>query len=113
MRPAIEAWAADKTKLEASTILAEQGVPTGPSYEGEDIRVDPHVVAHDMVLDVPGPPGAAPVRVHGNPIKFSETPEGPVERWPLLGAHTDEVLRETLSLGDAELSALRAAGVIG
>jgi formyl-CoA transferase len=112
MRPAIEAWAADKTKLEAARILAEQGVPAAPSYEGEELLEDPHVRAHDMILDVPGPPGEPQVRVHGNPVKFSDIKEGPVERWPLLGAHTDEILRDDLSLGDDDLAVLRAEGVI-
>ena len=49
VRPAVEAWAADKTKLEASTILAESGVVAAPSYEGEDLVADPHVTAHDML----------------------------------------------------------------
>jgi formyl-CoA transferase len=112
MRPAIEAWAADKTKLAASTLLAEQGVPAGPSYEGEELSADPHVRSHDMVVDVPGPAGEQQVRVHGNPIKFSGIPEGPVERWPLLGADTDEILRADLSLADSALAALRTEGVI-
>ena len=112
LRPAIEAWAADKGKLEASRILAEQGVPAGPSYEGEELRNDPHVKAHEMVVDVPGPPGEGPVRVHGNPIKFSDIPEGPVERWPLLGAHTEEVLRRDLKLSDGDFESLKSEGVI-
>jgi len=51
--------------------------------------------------------------VVGNPIKMSRTPEGPIERWPTLGQHTEEVLRSDLGLDDADLSALRASGAIG
>ena len=112
IRPAIEAWAAQKTKLEASRILAEQGVPAGPSYEGEELLGDPHVQAHEMVGEVPGPPGEQTVRVHGNPVKFSEISEAPVERWPSLGQHTDEILKEDLTLTDEDLNALRTDGVI-
>ena len=53
IRPAVEAWAADKTKLEASRILAESGVVAGPSYEGHDLLEDPHVASHDMLCEIP------------------------------------------------------------
>ena len=43
-------------------------------------------------------------------MKLSRVSEGPVTRFPSLGQHTDEVLRELLGLGDAELSAASRAG---
>ena len=112
IRPAVEAWAADKTKLEACTILAEAGVVAGPSYEAQDLIADPHVRAHDMLVEVPVAGRDEPVRVHGNPIKFSESPEGPTTKWPLVGEHTGEVLRADLGLSDADLEALRADEII-
>jgi crotonobetainyl-CoA:carnitine CoA-transferase CaiB-like acyl-CoA transferase len=39
--------------------------------------------------------------------------EGPVRRFPRLGEHTEEVLRELLGLSDAELAGLRARGALG
>jgi crotonobetainyl-CoA:carnitine CoA-transferase CaiB-like acyl-CoA transferase len=36
-----------------------------------------------------------------------------ISRAPYLGEHGDEVLREDLDLGAAELTALRDAGVLG
>ena len=59
IRPAVEAWAAARTKLEASRALAEQGIVAGPSYDADDLRRDPHVRAHAMVLEVPRPDGGA------------------------------------------------------
>jgi crotonobetainyl-CoA:carnitine CoA-transferase CaiB-like acyl-CoA transferase len=112
IRPAVEAWAADKTKLDASRILAEAGVVAGPSFEGEDLLADPHVAAHDMICEVPVEGREEPVRVHGNPIKFSESPEGPTTKWPLIGEHTSEVLRSDLNLSEADIDALRGDGVI-
>jgi crotonobetainyl-CoA:carnitine CoA-transferase CaiB-like acyl-CoA transferase len=38
--------------------------------------------------------------------------EGPVGRFPRLGQHTDEVLREVLDLDDAALTGLRERGII-
>lgn len=112
VRPAVEAWAADKTKLEASRILAEQGIAAGPSNDGGDIANDPHVAAHDMLIEVPLPE-QEPMLLSGNPIKLSASPEGPVRSFPGLGEHTDEVLAEVLDLSEAELHSLRKEGVIG
>jgi crotonobetainyl-CoA:carnitine CoA-transferase CaiB-like acyl-CoA transferase len=112
VRPAVEAWAADKTKLEASRILAEAGVVAGPSFEGHDLLADPHVQAHDMICEVSVEGREEPVRVHGNPIKFSGSPEGPATKWPLIGEHTADLLRSDLSLSDADLEALRGEGII-
>ena len=113
LRPAIEAWASTRSRLEASRELALQGVAAGPCYDGEDLAVDPHVRGHEMVLELPRPDGAAPLRVAGNPIKgFEGEPPTPL-RWPRLGEHTDRVLRTDLGLCDEELAALRRAGTIG
>jgi crotonobetainyl-CoA:carnitine CoA-transferase CaiB-like acyl-CoA transferase len=112
IRPAVEAWARDKTKLEASREFAEAGVVAGPSYEGADLLKDPHVQSHDMIVEVPVEGRDEPVRVHGNPIKFSGSPEGPVKKWPLVGEHTQDVLQSDLGISDGDLAELRSEGVI-
>jgi crotonobetainyl-CoA:carnitine CoA-transferase CaiB-like acyl-CoA transferase len=113
IRPAVERWAQQRTKLEASRVLAECGIVAGPSYDADDLSNDPHVRAHEMVLEVPRPDGGAPLRVAGNPIKLSDSPDPPARRWPRLGEHTDEVLARDLGLAERERAELRAAGVIG
>jgi crotonobetainyl-CoA:carnitine CoA-transferase CaiB-like acyl-CoA transferase len=47
-----------------------------------------------------------------NPVKFSATPVTYRRAPPVLGEHTEEVLREVLSLGEADLDGLRANKVI-
>lgn len=112
IRPALETWAADKTKLEASRIFAEAGVAAAPSFDGEDIVNDPHVKAHNMIVEIPADSPTGAVRVHGNPIKFSHSPEGPATKWPLIGEHTEEILKGELGMDDSALEALRSEGVI-
>ena len=112
LRPAIEAWASDKTKLEAARLLCEQGIAAGPSNRAEDLWEDPHVRSHDMLIEVPRPDAERPMLVHGNPIKLSQVAEGPVRSFPQLGEHTDEVLRESLELSEEALADLRGRGVI-
>lgn len=113
LRPGIEAWARDRTRLEASQALAAQGIVAGPSYDADDLARDPHVRAHQMLLEVPRPDGGSPLRVAGNPVKLSDTPEGPARPWPTLGEHTDAILAADLGLGQGEIAALRAKGAIG
>ncbi len=112
IRPAIEKWARDKTRLEACRELCTEGVAAGPSNVAEDIRADPHVESHNMLIEVPRPDAPDPILVVGNPVKLSHMAEGPVEPFPRLGQHTDEVLGSTLGLDAGELARLREQGVI-
>ena len=113
VRPALETWARDLSKLEASRRLAEQGIPAGPSNLASDLHADPHVAARDMLIEVPRADDPRPMLVTGNPVKLSGAPEGPITPLPGLGEHTDAVLREALALDDGELAELRREGVIG
>jgi len=70
------------------------------------------VKAHDMICEIPVEGRDTPVRIHGNPIKFSNSPEGPVDKWPLIGEHTEDLLRSDLGLSDADLEALRSDDII-
>lgn len=113
IRPAIEGWAADKTMLEACTELTSQGVAAGPCFSPDHVVSDPHVRDHNMIIEVPRPDSDEPLLVVGNPIKMSDVQEGPVERWPTLGQHTDEVLQQDLGLAPDAIAKLREQGAIG
>jgi formyl-CoA transferase len=112
IRPAVESWAAEKTRLEACSVLCGEGIPSGPSNLAEDIHADPHVQAHDMLIEVPRPDSDKDMQVVGNPVKLSRVAEGPLTSFPRLGEHTDRLLRDTLGMADAEIDALRDRGVI-
>jgi formyl-CoA transferase len=113
VRPALEAWARDRTKLEAASELTALGIVAGPSNSAADLWNDPHVRGRDMLHEVPRPDGGRDLLVAGNPVKLSRVAEGPVAPFPSLGEHTDAVLRETLDLDDDTLARLRDEGVIG
>jgi formyl-CoA transferase len=112
IRPALEVWAADKTKLEAAAALCAAGIVAGPSNLAEDIANDPHVQARDMLIEVPRPDSERPYLTVGNPVKMSRLSEGPVTTFPRVGEHTDDVLGDVLELGAEELERLRSDGVI-
>ena len=114
IRPAIESWAADKTKLQASAALNAAGLVAGPSAVDAEVVADPHLAQRHMLVAHPRTDGVEqPVLIPGLPIKFGQVAEGPDSRVPWLGEHTDAVLTEELGLGRDELDALRADGVIG
>jgi formyl-CoA transferase len=48
----------------------------------------------------------------GNPIKLSDSPTE-VLRSPLLGEHTDEVLRSVLGFSSAQIAEIEASGATG
>ncbi len=113
LRPAIEAWAADKTKVEACEILGAAGIAAGPCFRDEELVDDPHVVDRHMLVAIERPDGGAqPVLLPGNPVKLAGMPEHHDTRVPWLGEHTDAVLHRELGLDDDTLRELRRAGVI-
>jgi crotonobetainyl-CoA:carnitine CoA-transferase CaiB-like acyl-CoA transferase len=83
----------------------------GPINKLSEVFADPHVIARNMVLEMPHSAGQT-VKVIANPVKLSETPADYRIAPPLLGEHTDAVLSERLGLDAAALAALRAKNVI-
>ncbi|MGH9305477.1 MAG: CaiB/BaiF CoA transferase family protein [Acidimicrobiales bacterium] len=113
LRPAIEAWASDRTRLAACADLARAGIAAGPCLIDEEVVADPHVASRHMMVEIPRTDGVAqPVLTPGNPVKMSNVAQGPETRVPWLGEHTDEVLEAELNLSPRELEQLRTAGVI-
>jgi crotonobetainyl-CoA:carnitine CoA-transferase CaiB-like acyl-CoA transferase len=118
IRPAFEAWAKGRTKLEATRALTAVGIAAGPSNSAADLIADPHVAIRNMLVEMArtdtAPDGSPldPVLVPGNPVKLSKVAEGPETRVPWVGEHTDDVLREELDLSEADLAELRDRGVI-
>jgi crotonobetainyl-CoA:carnitine CoA-transferase CaiB-like acyl-CoA transferase len=117
IRPAVESWAAGRTKAEAAAALNDAGCAAGPCNRADDVIADPHVRARRMLLDLEVPDGnaptAEPVVVPGNPVKLVGVDDGAVGRVPWLGEHTRAVLADELGLDAAALDELEAAGVIG
>jgi crotonobetainyl-CoA:carnitine CoA-transferase CaiB-like acyl-CoA transferase len=114
VRPGVEAWAATRTKAEAARQLMTAGVAAGPCHTAADVLADPHLHAHNMLVELArtdGEPG--PVVVPGNPIKLSAVPDIHDRRLPGLGEDTVDILRQELGLSDAEIGALAEAGTIG
>ncbi|MGF6855392.1 formyl-CoA transferase [Paraburkholderia sp. CI3] len=105
----IERWTMTKTKFEAMQILNEYDIPCGPILSMKEIAEEPSLRKTGTIVEVDHPKRGKYLTV-GNPIKLSDSPTD-VERSPLLGEHTDEVMAE-LGYSAGQITALRTAGAI-
>ncbi len=91
--------------------LEAVGVPCGPINDIGEVFANPQVRARKVALELPHP-SAGKVRLVRSPIKMSATPATSDKAPPLLGQHTDEVLRDVLGKSEGEIAALREQGVV-
>ena len=100
-----------RTTSEWLALLEAAGVPNGPINDIAQVFAEPQVKARGVRVELDHPaagklPGvASPMRFSGTPVEYQRAP-------PLLGQHTEEVLRGLLGKSEAELERLRAARVI-
>jgi crotonobetainyl-CoA:carnitine CoA-transferase CaiB-like acyl-CoA transferase len=91
--------------------LERAGVPCGPINRVADVFADPQVQARGLKLDLPHP-SIGLVPSVANPIKYSATPISYSSAPPMLGADTDEILREMIGVPPEEIARLRKAGIV-
>ncbi len=105
----IEGWTVTKTKFEVMDALNALGVPCGPVLSMKELAEETSLRATGTVVEVDHPERGKFLTV-GNPIKMSDSPME-VEHPPLLGEHTEEIMRE-IGYGDNEIAAAREDGAI-
>ena len=106
----VEARFREYTTAEWLEILEREGVPCGPVNFVEEAMLDPQTLANEMTVrldhELSGPQTqVAPL------LRMSATPLSAQGPSPVLGRHTDEIVRGA-GYTDAEIAALRARGVI-
>ncbi|VWB75941.1 L-carnitine dehydratase/bile acid-inducible protein F [Burkholderia seminalis] len=98
-------------KADWIAVLEAAGVPCGPINDLDEVFDNEQVAARGMQVSLPHPCGAD-VKLVRNPIRMSATPPDARTAPPLLGAQTDDVLREMLGYDDARIAALKAKQAI-
>jgi crotonobetainyl-CoA:carnitine CoA-transferase CaiB-like acyl-CoA transferase len=96
---------------EWEAVLQPAGIPVGAINTIDQVVTHPQVRARRAIVEHTHPV-AGTVETVAPPVRLSETPGAIRRPAPLLGEHTEEVLRARLGLGKDELGKLRAAGVI-
>ncbi|MFI6759867.1 formyl-CoA transferase [Micromonospora sp. NPDC050417] len=105
----IEEWTEKHTKWEVMEKLNAHNIPCGPILSTKELIEDETLAALGSVVEVEHPERGA-YKTVGNPIKLSDSTVE-IERSPLLGEHTTQVLAE-LGYDERQVADLRAAGVI-
>jgi formyl-CoA transferase len=106
----IEQWTMTKDKFEAMEILNKYDIPCGPILSMKEIAEEPSLRATGTVVEVDHPTRGKYLTV-GNPIKMSDSPSE-VTRSPLLGEHTQEILRDVLGFGEKQIAEIKSAGAL-
>ena len=101
-----------KTYAEWEAILVPAGIPMGAINTIDRVVEHPQLKARNVLVECEHPT-AGKARVVAPPVRLSETPGGVRAPAPLLGQHTDDVLRDHLGLDDGEIDRLRRIGAIG
>ena len=108
---AIEQWTMTKTKFDVMNACNALDIPVGPILSMKEIAEDPSLRATGTVVEVDHPTRGKYLSV-GNPIKLSDSITE-VERSPLLGEHTDEILTKVLKFTPREIAEIKASGATG
>ena len=108
---AMNAWLTTRTTAQAIAELETARIPAGPVMTVSEVLDDPQVKAREVLkfVEYPGAPKAVPLA--NTAVRLSATPGGIRHRAPMLGEHTDEILRE-LGFSKDEIGELRAGKVV-
>lgn len=110
--PILEGILKTRTKADWLAALEAAKVPCGAINNLAEVFTDPHVQERQMVTTWQHPHHGVNINLVASPIKMSATPVRNDLAPPVLGQHTQEVLREVLGCSDEDLTALRSDRVI-
>ncbi|HEU4659123.1 MAG TPA: formyl-CoA transferase [Pseudolabrys sp.] len=107
----IEQWTMTKTKFEVMKLCNEVDIPCGPILSMKELAEDESLRKTGTIVEVDHPTRGRYLTV-GNPIKLSDS-ISEVKRSPLLGEHTDEILRDVLGLKPSVIGEIKSSGALG
>jgi crotonobetainyl-CoA:carnitine CoA-transferase CaiB-like acyl-CoA transferase len=109
--PILQERRTTKSAEEWLALSSEAQVPCGSINTLVQVFSHPQAIARNMVVDIDHEK-AGRLRCKGNPVKTVGLEEGPFDPAPLLGEHTDQVLRSVLGYPTDRIASLRAEGAI-
>lgn len=106
----LSAWTRQYTKEEAMELLGSAGVPAGAVYDTMELHSDESMTERGIFQTIDHPTRGK-FKMPGWPVKSSNGNIA-VEPSPLLGEHTEPVLKDWLELSDVEVAALKEEGIV-
>jgi formyl-CoA transferase len=107
---AIEEWTMTKTKYEVMEICNPLDIPVGPILSMKELAEEQSLRETGTIVEVDHPERGPYLSV-GCPVKLSDN-DVVVERSPLLGEHSAEILADVLGYSADEIAALQESGVV-
>jgi len=107
----VAAWCSERSAVDALRALDAARIPCGPVYTPRQVLDDPHVREADLLTGVVSPDMPGGARIADRIAQLSGEPRPPFARAPLLGEHTEAILRD-LGYADADIAAFAASGAI-
>ncbi len=104
-------WAGSNSLIKVCDDLAKAGIAAAPAFEAEDVVNDPHILAREMLVEVPTG-GDYRVLTAGNPVRMTNVPKRELAAPPPLGSDTKQVLQAELSITDSEYEEFRSQGIV-
>jgi formyl-CoA transferase len=106
----IEEWTMTLDKFEVMQRCNPLNIPVGPILSMKEISEEPSLRDTGTIVEIEHPERGNYLSV-GNPIKLSASPSD-VMRSPLLGEHTDEILKSVVGLSGEEIAAAHESGAV-
>jgi benzylsuccinate CoA-transferase BbsF subunit len=107
----LTAWTTERDKWEITRTLQAAGIAAFPSMSSKDLADDRHLNERGFFARLPHT--EVGTRTHaGIPWRLANSPNGVRSPAPLLGEHTDEVLRDLLGYSDEEIAKLKEERVL-
>jgi formyl-CoA transferase len=106
----VEEWTKTKDKLEVMDICNPLNIPCGPILSMKELAEEPSLRESGTIVEVDHPERGPYLSV-GCPIKMSDSPVE-VERSPLLGEHTEEILGDVLGYSPDEIAQIKQSGAV-
>ena len=106
----ISKWTMQNDKWEVMRILGEAGVPCSAVFDTQDLHANEHLVSRGFVHTLDHPEHGE-IKLLGWAPRMSQSAVQ-IERAPLMGEHSDEVLQEDLALSEERIAELRETGAV-
>ncbi len=111
LKSLIERWTKKKTVKELLIIFNESGIPCGPVNSMERMVCHPQIIFRNMIQEIRHPV-AGKIKMAGIPLKMAGFSDKIPGRPPLLGEHTEEILKKYLRYSSKRIKELKKKSVI-